>query len=262
MDVRVSLDLKDLALAIRSAAAGETLDRTVMMITEAARRKWTKLAQERLHSTRGVYLRGLSPAYMSGPQQASIELVGKLANMIEQGASAYDMRPGLLSGPGVKIAKDGHRYRAVPFRFQSPGSNGLVGTPMDDVYSYPDEASRSGRNGLPFAGAIGEEIYTLAKQLKRGQSLPNTGLPRLQNAHALDPFTGMRRGGSKGHRYYVAFRTISEANPQAWQHPGFNAANLAVEVAQYVARIAPKALGALGRDLIQPGSPNTPVHEE
>lgn len=252
--IKISLDLKDIAMAIQTAGDRATLDKTMLMVAEATRRKWTQLAQEKLHSTRNAYIQGITQPFLEGPGAVSIELVGKLANMIEQGADAFDMREGLLNKPNTRVSKTGARYRYIPFRMSSPGSAGKAGTPMDEVYSMPGEDSRSGRQGLPYAfsGLIGQEMYELAKTLKRGQGLPNVGLPRLQAHHSVDPFTGMQRGGGKGHRYYVAFRTVTDNVSGKWQHPGFNAANLAVEAAQYAAKIAPKALGQLGRSLLSP----------
>lgn len=256
--IRVKTDLGAYARAL-GVIDQNAVDRALMGIAEATRAKWARLAQAGLHTTRQAYLLGLGQQTLDGPGSASITLTGNLANKIERGADAFDLREGLLgsSNPNVRRAADGSRFRFVPLRMTSPGTRGAVGQPMDQVYAPPGPTSRSGRQGLEAAKQIGEAIYARAKGLAPGENLGATGLPKLQPGHKAAPFDRMMRAGGRGHRYYVAFRTVSD-RVDAWQHPGFNARNFVEGARAHAEKIGPAALKQLVRDVLTPTAAPAP----
>lgn len=223
----------------------------------AARQKWISLAGERLNSSRRFYIDAIQEIEFS-PESLSgfVALVGDPANSVEQGMDPFDMHSTLL-GPNVPVAPLGQKgkrplasgqgyYRAIPFRHQTPGTIGKGGgTPMGSAYE--------GHPAVKSAKKLGNEIYGLAKQLGKA-TLPGgqkytrleAGLaPLLKQHHSTDIYAGMVRTeaayseGVKQTGGYFTFRTISDNVAGKWLHPGIEAKNLAAEVEEHVAKLAP-----------------------
>lgn len=256
--IRIKTDLGAYVSAL-AVLDQNAVDRVLQGIAEGTRAKWSKLAQAGLSTTRQAYLLGLGQPELEGPGKAAITLSGKLANMIENGADAFSLREGLLSSqnPNVRRAADGSRYRFVPLRMSTPGTVGAVGQPMDQVYAPPGPDSRSRRTGRADAREIGKMIYDRAKNLAPGDNLGATGLPKLQPTHVANPFDRLMRAGAKGHRYYVAFRTVSD-RVDSWNHPGFNARNFVDGARAYAEKVGPAALQELVRSVLTPTAPPAP----
>jgi hypothetical protein len=163
--------------------------------------------------------------------------------MIEEGASAWDMKEGMLSSQKAKISKNGGRYITIPFRI---GSAGAVGE--SDVFS----------NVMP------NEVYEVAKQLEvpkggNSQQLTTKDLPAQYQSpakraeikdsagktlfneyvHKSSIYAGMFRSNDAktGQNTYRSFRRISEelispegnktgSDPDSWIHKGIEQYNL------------------------------------
>jgi len=218
-----------------------------------ARAKWIRLAQQSLHSSKRDYIAGIQPVMTEGNTRV-ITLVGQLANMVEQGADAWDLRETLLQGQGVKTNAEGQRYRAIPFRHGTPGSAGSTGTPMGRRYGPQGPQSRawaaSGHFDQGQAAKLGKAVYAAAKALKQRQRLGGgkrtivdmgqnkLRVPKLAPWHSTDIYAGMRKERKTYKKatqtQYTTFRTISEANPEGWIHPGIQGRHLAQQVEQHV----------------------------
>lgn len=225
--------------ALLAALSPAVLEETLAAIMDGTRAFWIAQASV-LTSSRREYIDGIQPVHQEG-LHASIDLVGVLPNLVEQGQEPYDMRKTLLvpGAKGVKTGADGKRYRSVPFRHQTPGTAGLGGgAPMGDPYKGVVENS----------AAMGREIYKAAKALPPGKGLPEGYAPKLKAVHATDIYAGMLKVQSKGKSqvYYRTFRTISENSPpEVWLHPGIEAHNFVNPVADYVDKVAQQAFDAL-----------------
>jgi len=227
------------------------------------------MATRQLNSTQADYLKGLQLPEVKqiGPHrlQAVIELVGGLANMVEQGVSAFDLRDTLLREGTHKLrySADGHRYRFVPFRHSVPGARAHAGLTMGQQFTKAGlgEFSRAFRGGLDERAArtLGRSIHREAKALSPTMSAPTTpgekrkvkygdGLeaghaPILRGRHVTDIFAGMYREVKVYERdtqqQFTSFRTISTnpgtfredsdggAGPERnWTHPGITARRL------------------------------------
>lgn len=238
--------------AMIAAMDKRVLETAIQDIMAGARSKWIQLAGERLNSSRRDYINAIQEVHVEGTT-ASIELVGVLPNMVENGADAFDMHDTLLKGPGVRTSASGNRYRSIPFRHQTPGTAGQGGgTPMGRAYE--------GHPAVKDAQELGRTIYTYGKKLAATIGEPGGGVkygdrlqaglaPKLKEKHSTDIYAGMIREQktykSATQSQYITFRTISDAVPDKWQHPGIQAANLGQEVEDFVQKIAPMALGAL-----------------
>lgn len=238
------------------AFAGPDLLRHVLAdVATGARSKWLKLAGERLHSSAVEYAAGIQEVQLA-EGAAVIELVGRLPNMVEHGASAFDMHEGLL-GDDASFwieAKDGGRFRVIPFRHKTPGATQTGGSPMGFAFSEPGEGSRRVRPpGGSDPEAIGKAVYKKAQRLKPHQRLPAGLVPKLKPIHATDVYAGMKKNlqkiaGGKTQSTYVTFRTIAvdaagRPSPEGkWRHPGIEARHLGDEVADYVEKVLPAAI--------------------
>jgi hypothetical protein len=209
------------------------------------------------------------------PGQAVISLLGELPNLIEHGMAATDLRLTLL-GPnakGKKRAKDGHFYRAIPFRHAVPGGGG-------QQEAAEAQGSKIGQNVGPAMGSayggvvadakkLGRDVYRKASRLKASMGEPGTqtrwgkrlaervgGAPLLKPHHATDIYAGMVRQEKtyKGttQSQYTTFRTISEANPVGWIRPATEGKHLAERVAPFIEEIAPRAFEAYITGLLTP----------
>jgi hypothetical protein len=248
------------------------MDTVLDDVAASARAKWILLAQQRLGSSKRDYIDGIQDVEGSGKER-SITLVGWLPNAVEQGIDSYDLRTTLL-GPGKgKTAKDGHKYRPIPFRHGTPGSGGQAGTPMGarlgpqggQSFAY----AATGIMDKAQAAKLGKAIYARARALEQGQRLgtrKGTGyvpiresrdvaqvmrVPKLAPWHKTDIFAGMQRDTKTYERatqaQYTTFRTISEAKPDGWIHPGIQARHLAAEVEEHVQGLVGKAVLAAVR---------------
>lgn len=227
------------------------VDAVLRDVAEAARDRWIQLAGERLHSSQADYIRGIQPVSTEG-RSVHVALVGALANMVENGASAWDLRDTLLGasvpvvtrGRGKKQNREGGFYRSIPFRHSIPGSSGRIGKVMGTGLDHY-------REGM--AAEVGRKIHRAAKQLEPGQRLPKgilksmTGIP-----HDVEPdiYAGMQRIAQPRGATYMTWRTISTSQPDGWIHPGIEARDLAMDVARDVDVIAENATKAMINNII------------
>lgn len=226
--------------AVLASIGEDELEAVLAAVMDGARAYWIQQAQRGLKSSRVDYIQGIQPVNRQG-LVASIDLVGVLPNMVEQGVDGWDLRETLLQDgdPNVKRNKDGRKYRSIPFRHQTPGTQGQGGgVPMGDPY----------KDVVENAERLGREIYAAAKKLRPGQGLAEGFAPKLKPHHTTDIYAGMQRMQAKGKSqvHYKTFRTISEdSDPQKWQHPGIEPHNFAESVERYILDVSEKAFGSL-----------------
>ena len=243
-------------------------------LADAARDKWIRLAQgdsQYGKHMRHDYIRGIQkPVAMHGT--AVIALVGSVANIMEHGDSGQDMRKTHL-GPQVPVVPQGQRgkhealeggfYRAIPFRHATPGAGGgVVGQEMGSAYS--------GHQAVADAKKLGQEVYAEARGLPATTSQPSLGAryggrleaglaPKLRDHHKTDIYAGMIREEKVYEEavqsQYMTFRTISthvtddegnrERAEEGWYRRPIPPRNYAIQVADYVTKIAADAATAM-----------------
>lgn len=248
-----------------------------MNIMEGARAMLIQKAGHELDSTRMDYIQGVQPLEIDDTG-VSLVLVGALPNMVEQGWEGGFLQDTLLgdNASGWKVAEDGHRYRSIPFRHKTPGaSTSQGGQKMGSQFQ-----ERGGRSlAAPHAVVedtvkLGKKIHARAQRLvtkqekasgKKGNTrLPEGMAPKLRPHHSTDIFAGMIvnkqavMGTTKhtndlvvGHqKTYTTFRTISEAVPDKWYHPGIEARNFFDELGPYIEKVAPAAVQAFANEVL------------
>lgn len=207
---------------------------------------WLALAKQRLRSTAPEYTQNLIKVD-KGRFEKSIVLTGVLPNMIEQGASPFDMKQGFKSSPKVKhtiqkvkkkgnsIQSAGGWYLTIPFRIGTPNAVGQAG----------------------FANVMPEEVYAVAKKLGAGQRLNALALPEGERAprsraaitdesgaqlfgeyrHKNSIYDGMMRStftyNKSVQSMYHTFRRVSDkSDAMSWVHSGFKALWLSTEAVE------------------------------
>lgn len=225
-------------------------------------------ASNGLSKTRAIYLRNLNLPVIE-PLKGTIILTGSLPNMLEQGATAFDMKEGMLRSAKVKNGKSGP-YLTIPFRWASAGSIG------------ENEA---------FSGVLPSEIQSMLKNINSAKTIPTFGGKgsRISKGDKLDvtgtkfdtlltrkAFTDLKTGkkyGSYLHKspiyqgiqkestfygkalqsQYMSFRRISlRSAKNSWVHPGFVARNFfeeaykSLDINTLQANIIDKELEILG----------------
>jgi hypothetical protein len=225
-------------------------------IAAGARAHWMKLAQRQLNTSKADYIDSIQEVQGSG-EERYIALVGWLANAVENGLDPFDLRDTLLNpkNPKVKRAKDGSKYRPIPFRHQTPGTQGSAGRPMGERYGPLGDLSvawaSKGLLSQSEAVKLGKKIYNKAKKLEGKQRLKTSEtkrrgfiqVPKLAPWHKSDIYRGMIKDRAPYKKVdqtggYTTFRTISERNPEGWIHPGIQARRLMDQVEPFVKRIS------------------------
>ena len=203
-----------------------------------ARAEWIKVARNNLRTSKDEYIRGIQQPKIIG-DKVVITLEGWLPNAIEQGRTAFDMKPGFL-GSSKARGSAGNTYFTVPFQLRSPGSAG--GSPPvmpKTIYNLASKLKFGQRLDLPKK----YEGYGLRSQLAKDAWMPTKagGLRRTGSwgnyTWQNSPFQGIVRerrfpGELKTTpagrmAQYKTFRRVSKrSDANSWIHPGFRPRNL------------------------------------
>lgn len=213
------------------------MDYTVKEVTAGLAKEWENQAKKALHSTRDLYVNNIHIAD-PGKFQGAIFLTGKMPNMIEQGASAFDMKEGFKQSAKKKQKKGGGWYMTIPFRYATPGALGensvFAGSLPDEVYAV----AKTQATNIPIPGAkrsAGLKIEDLPQQYQAPSIRPGfSTIPESKTFVEYKTKTAQFQGlvkindNATGQNRYMTFRRISDtSDPSAWIHPGFDAMNLA-----------------------------------
>jgi len=145
----------------------DTLTETcINAVTASIYANWEAIAKQRLNSTLSEYTQNLIKVD-KGRFTKQIVLTGTLPNMIEQGASPFDIKEGfkrsrkvkytipVYNKKGQQVSKGGDWYLTIPFRIGSPGTLGQAG----------------------FTGEMPQEVYDIMRKRASGQGLKAQEIP-------------------------------------------------------------------------------------
>ena len=184
-------------------------------VSDEYMRHWENNIDQSLHSTRSEYKQAIfteqpddfSMVFGMTPRQS------KLAMMLEEGKSAFDIKEGFRQSSKKKQKKDGGWYLTIPFRHAT---------------------SEAIAESMTFSGRMPREIEKLVKISEKPLKL--TDLPegyrdkRVSRAgyqHKAAVYEGLHRrdisATEKENRGgYFTFRRVSDKSEEnSWQHPGF-----------------------------------------
>lgn len=246
--IPILIDTSDVAaeFALTKPEVDAMISYTVKGITAAYARAWDNQAKRALHSTRWLY-RSSIVVGEQGPFTGYVMLVNKLPNMIEQGASPFDIKAGFAKSEKAKQKKGGGWYLTVPFRFATPGALG-----ESEVFSnvMPQEVYAAVRNNTTRQTSLGGARRS-GQPLSVSQIPTDFQIPRTramietkhrvfeEYKHKHSIYEGIQKASKKYQNatqgQYVSFRRVSDnSDKNSWIHRGFEAHNL-----------AEKALGAM-----------------
>jgi hypothetical protein len=199
-----------------------------------------KSAQRELHQTRQRYIRNIK-VVDSGRLEGTVMLdysKDRMVQMLEEGASAFDMKDGLLNGPRAKITKKGKRYNTVPFRIGNPNAvadaDVFSGTLPKSVYKairkIPQTIPVAG-GGMRTAGISPMQLPSAFSQAGSRKSIVDSAGKVLfkEYEHKTSIYAGMvqQSDPTTGQNRYFSFRRVSEkSDPDAFIHPGIEQHNL------------------------------------
>lgn len=196
-------------------------------------------ATHSLHQTRKRYIHAIN-VVDTGRLEGTVILdfsKDPLIAMIEEGASPFDIKKGLLASPKAKIGKDGSKYITVPFRFGTPDAVG-----DSDVFSniMPDavyEVARDETATIQTVGGARSTGLTVDKLPPQYQkpatraAINDSAGKVLFNAytHKNSIYEGITKNtdSATGQNTYNSFRRVSEnSNDDSWIHKGIEQYNL------------------------------------
>jgi len=210
-----------------------------------------KEAQRQLKQTKTRYINNIK--VVDGGKLTGTVLVDyskdKLIQMLEEGASPFDIKVGLLNGPKVKVTAKGRRYTTVPFRHGAPDSDS--GNPLFNGGILPrlvQRASMAMPQNVPMSGgglrSAGLNLSDIPAAFQtprtRGAIVDQSGnvlWRAYQNRSALHEGLVRMQDVATGQNKYMTFRRVSESgiganggkigsDPDAFIHPGIKQYNL------------------------------------
>jgi hypothetical protein len=218
----------------------------VNAVTASIYANWEALAKQKLNSTLPEYIQNLIKVD-KGRFAKQIVLTGVLPNMIEQGASPFDIKEGFEKSKKVKytipvynkkgqqVYKGGDWYLTIPFRIGTPGTLGQAG----------------------FTGEMPQEVYDIMRKRASGQGLKAPEIPSpyevpqsreaIMNElggilydtyqHKNSIYEGLTKRTAQysntSQNTYGTFRRVgANSDPLSWIHKGIKAYHLAEEAVE------------------------------
>ena len=193
----------------------DTIQASIQTSLAIVRDRWQTEVQQKLNSTRPLYLMGLNFDSIQYPYDGNafagaVVLKGQFPNMLEKGWGAFDMKIGFGKSKRITKKKNGGWYLTIPIRHSTPGSF-MYGKPMP------------------------KDVYNSAKKLGNGEHLSYPGLgdkswTGYQRKHkTYDGLTRIVKSYQNATQsQYMTFRRVSDkSDPLSWWHPGFQGVKVA-----------------------------------
>ncbi len=144
------------------------------------------------------------------------------AQRIEQGSSAWDMKPSLLHGPHHKTNKQGQPYTIVPFRHGTPSATGAHFAPMPTSVYKVARKLQGGQNAGNMTSQYGTQTKNFVMQTGSMMDKSADMIGFGSYTHKTSIYSNMvRKTDTNGkHTQYMTFRTVStKSDPMSWWHP-------------------------------------------
>lgn len=196
----------------------EAISNGVQQVASMTFAKTQELVSQKLKSTREMYLSNLEFAEV----QKGVWVVSLKdpALFLEEGRQAGSMLPSLLKN--AKTAKDGSRYKVIPFK-------------------HSKKSSQVSSSSNMFVNQIKQELKARGIPFKKLE-FNSDGSPRLGKLHTINNISSLRPSGRASHgalsglsiyqrkgsdgkvrRDIMTFRVASSKHTDKWIHPGLEA---------------------------------------
>lgn len=242
--IRVDLQGLKAQLEISDEEIDQLTQTSVDAVSAEVYANWEAAAKQRLKSTLPEYLQNLN-LIDKGRFNKSIVLSGVLPNMLEQGATAFDMKEGFKKSEKVRytipvynrkgemISPGGDWYLTIPFRIGTPGALGQAGFSAvmpQEVY----DVIRRKPAGNPLKRAEIPEPYDIPSVRPAIYSPTNSNPVYSEYVHKSSIFEGMTKrtapyAKTTQNTYGTFRRAGANSDPLSWIHKGIQAYNLADE---------------------------------
>lgn len=244
----INIDLSGLQsqFGISAQQLDQLTEICVKAVTAVVYANWQALAKQQLKSTLPEYLQNII-LVDKGRFAKQIVLTGILPNMIEQGASAFDMKQGFKNSPHAKqiipvynkkngqIRKAGGWYLTIPFRHGTPGIVGQAGFANEmpqEVY----DIMRKRTSGVPLSRVEIPSPYDVPRSREAIEATDkNPYYPAYKHKSSiydgLTKFTGQYAKTTQN-TYGTFRRASSNSDPNSWIHKGIKAYKLADEAVE------------------------------
>ncbi|MDR2484173.1 MAG: hypothetical protein LBD55_02115 [Treponema sp.] len=196
---------------------------------------------EKLKNPSGGYARSIK-INQTGPLSYEIFSEAPIAEWLEKGTPAFDMKKTHTIGPRSRVSLKGYPYLIVPFRWGTPKTVGFRNVMPQSVYNivknkkkYRQTKTLETTHYEPNARGENVERHEYSGTDDKGiwgdQLKAEMGEDVTPNMVGMSNMAG-QGGKSSG---YFTFRVISSdpsANPRSWIHPGIRARPVTETVAQ------------------------------
>jgi hypothetical protein len=233
-----------------------TVEKTTNFIVD----KITEYAKKELSKTRKSYMKGITTQYTPDGLNSSIILVGKFANMIEEGAPPFDMKQGFANSEKAKRTESNAKkakgqiipytekgwYLTIPMRLGTPDAIGedFSDNMPTDIYNFAEKNLNVKSSALAvneetgamftenkFAGLSLEQLAQIDQQYtipQRNTRSKWTTPPPAPYIHKSPMYQGVIKidnvyTNSKQSTYMKFRRVSSKSDPLSWLHPGIKA---------------------------------------
>lgn len=215
-DFTIKVDLDSLGVNDKlSPQIVNAVQSSIQVSLAVIRDRWQTTVQNKLNSTRPLYLQGLSWDSVMYPYDGNmfsgaVQLQGKFPNMLEKGFGSFDIKVGFSKSDRKIKKKDGGWYLTIPFRHSTPGSF-MYGQPMPKaVYSQAKKLNAGETLSFPGAGDVSWKGY-------QRKNKTYDGLQRIVKSYQ-----------KATQSQYMTFRRVSDkSDPNSFWHPGFSGVKVA-----------------------------------
>lgn len=196
-------------------------------VTLEIARQWDLKAKNKLRSSREEYRRSLT-IVDKGRFEGAVILRGILPNMVEQGASPFDMKTGFFKSSNAKIGANGKLYFTVPFRFGTPnalGDSSIFSSIMpQEVYDEVKKRKKLSQETVPYPFNIVDSRQKVSTKNKIWE----------EYVHKSSIFAGMTKNSKTYQKttqsQYGTFRRVSQSSVEnMFIYSGLSARGLANE---------------------------------
>lgn len=241
----ITIDLSGLKgqFGIDDKTLDQLTETCVKAVTASIYANWEALAKKKLKSTREEYIQNIIHVD-KGRFNKQIILTGVVPNMVEQGASAFDIKNGFRKSPKVRytipvygkkgniLRSGGDWYLTIPFRIGVPGTLGQAGFTGQIPQEVYDIMRKRGNRIALRADEI-PAPYNIPQSRAAIQATPQNPY-YAQYTHKSSIYEGLTKRtaqyGKTAQNTYGTFRRAgANSDPLSWIHKGISAYRLADE---------------------------------
>ena len=241
----ITIDLSGLKgqFGIDDKTLDQLTETCVKAVTAAIYANWEALAKKKLKSTREEYIQNIIHVD-KGRFNKQIILTGVVPNMVEQGASAFDLKEGFRKSPKVRytipvygkkgnmLRSGGDWYLTIPFRIGVPGTlgqAGFTGQMPQEVY----DIMRKRGNRIALRADEIPAPYNIPQSRAAIQATPQNPY-YAQYTHKSSIYESLTKrtaqyGKTTQNTYGTFRRAGANSDPLSWIHKGISAYRLADE---------------------------------